>query len=69
MKISKYLGQRISITFDDGEQLNGKVVNYTIAGDNDPEEESIEFVPDSGVMKGQTAEIYEHEIKSITTLE
>ena len=45
MKIAKYIGKHISITFNDGMVLNGRVINYTVAGDNDPEEESIEFIP------------------------
>jgi len=69
MKIAKYIGKHISITFNDGMVLNGRVINYTVAGDNDPEEESIEFIPESGVMKDQVAEVMEHEVKSVKVLD
>lgn len=63
------MDKKISIQFTDGDVLTGKVVHHTVAGDNDPEEESITFIPETGVMKNKEAEVYEHEIKSIKQLD
>lgn len=65
VSLFEFLNKRIIIKFTDGDELTGLVIHHTVAGDNDPEEESISFIPESGVMKNQEAEIMEHEIKSI----
>ncbi|MBS0953058.1 hypothetical protein ABC426_17465, partial [Lactiplantibacillus plantarum] len=63
--IANFIHKNVKIEFTDGDIWTGKVINYTIAGDNDPEEESIEFIPANGPGKGKMFEVYEHEIKNI----
>lgn len=65
MGLVNYFKKQVKITFDDGEEMTGKIVNYTIAGDNDPEEESVEFIPDSGRFEGENIEVYQHEVNEI----
>ncbi|AVK62456.1 hypothetical protein C5Z25_12115 [Lactobacillus sp. CBA3605] len=65
MDLFSFLNKRVSIEFNDGDVLEGKVVHHTVAGDNDPEEESITFIPETGAMKNQEAEVYEHEVKTV----
>ena len=48
--------------------IKGKIINHTIAGDNDPEQESITFIPDSGIYKGKEIDFTEGNIKSIEIL-
>lgn len=69
MSLFSLLNKRVSIQFTDGDVLVGKVVHHTIAGDNDPEEESITFIPETGIMKNREAEVYNHEIKSVKQLD
>lgn len=69
MRIVDYFKKHVKIIFTDGEILTGRVVDYTIAGDNDPEEESIDVAVDAGRFDGRNIEVYQHEIKTITTLD
>lgn len=63
--IADYINKTVEIQFKDGDTWTGKVVDYTIAGDNDPEEESIVLVPSNGPMNGENVEIFQHEISNI----
>lgn len=65
MNLFKYLNERVEIIFTDNDKLLGVVTHHTIAGDNDPEEESIAFTPEDGGLEGEDIEVFEHEIKSI----
>ncbi|GAX06817.1 hypothetical protein IWT25_02164 [Secundilactobacillus pentosiphilus] len=69
MAIVQYFKHRVAVTYTDGEVLTGPVVDYTVAGDNDPEEESIVIIPESGRLKGKEIIIDEHEIKNIKQLD
>lgn len=63
--VANFIRERVRIEFNDNEVWHGKVIDYTIAGDNDPEEESIILVPSDGPKKGRKIEIFEHEVKNI----
>jgi hypothetical protein len=65
----KFLNKKVELISTENQRYTGIVTHHTIAGDNDPEEESISFIPDNGIMKGRTAEVGEHEIKSIRILD
>lgn len=69
MRLGDYIHQQVKIVFTDGESFTGRVVDYTIPGDNDPEMWDITVLVDSGRLANKEILVTENEIKDIKIIE
>lgn len=68
VQFKDYFGKRVKVTFLSGNQLIGKIDDYTASIDNDDEGEYLTICPEEGKLKGEPVAFYENEIKTIAIL-